>query len=848
MKDVTTRVVGLYVLVGLLTGLLTACQVTPTLPLPTRMAPIGPVGPQPQQLTPSPGVPTPTSPPLTQVTVRVRIPDNTPIHQGIFFTQVDELTGVPVWPQRTAMRAVGPQMYEVVLTVPVGSVLTYRYERRTPEGAFVQEHRWDGQPVRYRVLKVVGPMTLEDIVARWTDTPYTGPPPGRFQGRVVHATSRVPVGQAIVFIGGYQRLTNALGEFLVEGLPPGLHNVVVMDLQGQYRVFQQLAEIAPEATTPAEIPLQAANLVPVRFVVYPPEGTPAGAPVRLIGHWYSLGNTFGDLRGGLSALAVRAPQLQWDPNGGYYTLTLQLPAEEELRFKFTLGDGLLNAELDAQGRFVLRRLLVPPEGGQVEVRIARWRWSNAAPVWFEVRVPPYTPPEDIISLQLAYNTWGEPLPMWYLGDNRWGYMFYGPLPEGMTLRYRYCRNQQCEVAAEAGRAGQEGRRLRGTALPQRMDDQVKAWANFQPPQPLELVSPPATVRAPEFVTGVAWMAQYHPSWQIQEVLALQRIQDTGATHVLFQPTWAALQAAPYPTFAPQAGQDALVPDIGRWIRQAQQRGLQAWLFPQVRYPEGLRAWWQQAPRDYPWWVAWYERYASMLRHYAAIGGQSRASGLIVGGWEGWFSFPNREIVPQVPSGAPLDAEARWAQMLRDLRALYSGPIYWALPDTPEGLQLPPGILENIDGVLLLWNPPAATPEQAADPQALLNLYTTDFQARVEPWARSLSRPVWVGLRFPAAQGVLNGCIQDPEERTCLPPEALYPPQGLSRATLDLEAQWQGLHAALQALNQQGDWLAGVVVFSWYPPVAVQEPSENVYGKPAQQVLRYWFRQWRGGNP
>ena len=53
------------------------------------------------------------------------------------------------------------------------------------------------------------------------------------------------------------------------------------------------------------------ELVKVTFMVDPPEGNPPGIPIRLIGNIASLGNSFSDLRGGVSGIASRAPLLKY---------------------------------------------------------------------------------------------------------------------------------------------------------------------------------------------------------------------------------------------------------------------------------------------------------------------------------------------------------------------------------------------------------------------------------------------------------------------------------------------------------------------------------------------------------
>ena len=66
-------------------------------------------------------------------------------------------------------------------------------------------------------------------------------------------------------------------------------------------------------------------------------------PIRLAGNLYQLGDTFGDLQGGLSTVATRMPVLAPLPDGRY-SITLALPAGADIRYKYTLGDGFWNAE------------------------------------------------------------------------------------------------------------------------------------------------------------------------------------------------------------------------------------------------------------------------------------------------------------------------------------------------------------------------------------------------------------------------------------------------------------------------------------------------------------------------
>ena len=75
-------------------------------------------------------------------------------------------------------------------------------------------------------------------------------------------------------------------------------------------------------------------------------------------------------------------------------LLTQLYAGTDLRYKYTLGDGLWNAERDANGGFVTRQLIVPEQGPVVQDTVASWRSPAYAGLTFHVTVPANTPASD----------------------------------------------------------------------------------------------------------------------------------------------------------------------------------------------------------------------------------------------------------------------------------------------------------------------------------------------------------------------------------------------------------------------------------------------------------------------
>ncbi len=249
-------------------------------------------------------------------------------------------------------------IYRVSLPFAIGSLIKYRYERQSGP-IRVAEHLSDGSAVRYRLLHVGAQSSVEDVISRWTDTAYalSG---GRIQGQAVDAATNQPIPNLLVSAGGAQTLTASDGSFMLEGLPVGVHNLVALALDGSYQVFQQGALVAEGATTPTPIKLEPATFVNIVFVVTVPKETLPVVPLRMAGNLLQLGNTFANLQGGMSTLAVRMPSLTRLPDGRY-SITVALPVGADLRYKYTLGDGFWNAEHNADGSFRLRQLIVPEE-------------------------------------------------------------------------------------------------------------------------------------------------------------------------------------------------------------------------------------------------------------------------------------------------------------------------------------------------------------------------------------------------------------------------------------------------------------------------------------------------------
>ncbi|MBN2385533.1 MAG: carboxypeptidase regulatory-like domain-containing protein [Anaerolineales bacterium] len=779
---------------------------------------------------PFPIPPTGTPQPMAEITFDVTLPLPLLPGETLVLSVLDEVTGLGLNPANYPMSGRDAVHYTVTVPFAPGSVVKYRYMRTG--GLPVSEDDSADSAVRYRLYHVTGPGAVQDVVSGWSDSPFAGPT-GRISGQVVDAGSGSAVPNILVTAGGQRTLTDSTGAFLLEGLPPGTHNLVAYALDGTYLTFQQGARVEAGRRTPVNVALTHATMVNVIFTVVVPANTITGVPVRLAGNLYALGNTFGDLDGGMSSVASRMPTLT--PLGdGRYTTTLSLPAGADIRYKYTLGDGFWNAEHRADGDFVVRQLIVPQ--GQptllVEDLVETWQAGNSAPILFEVSVPAETPVGDIISIQFNPYGWTEPVPMWPMGNNRWAYQLYSPLNMLGSFEYRYCRNDQCGVADDVETsAGRRGRLIATSLTAQDLQDTVRAWTWVQAPAAGQVVGVPVTPRAPGFWVGIEFLADYDPTWQAWMTPALQNVRGLNANMVVLAPSWTVSRTAPF-TFAPLPGNDPLWADTRETVSRARALNLNVALFPQPNLPAEAANWWATAPRDPVWWETWFERYQAFVLYHADLATGADAQVLILGG--DWLApaLPGG-LVGGAASGVPADAATRWSNLLIALRSRFGGQVYWAV-SYPGGLGSAPAFLSGLDGVYVLWNAPLGASADVVSMQAEAGRL---MDGDLLPFAVALQKPLIIAVAVPSASGATQAGL----------PEAVLFTPGSTGAAVDLQVQLDMYQALLGAVNER-PWLGGFVSRGYYPPAVLQDASASIHGKLAADVLWYWYPRLQGLTP
>jgi len=527
-------------------------------------------------------------------------------------------------------------------------------------------------------------------------------------------------------------------------------------------------------------------------------------------------------------------------------LLTQLRAGTDLRYKYTLGDGLWNAERDANGGFVTRQLIVPEQGPIVQDSVASWRSPAYAGLTFHVSVPANTPASDTISIQFNPFTWFEPIPMWKDADGTWTYVLNGPLDFGGPLAYRYCRNLQCGSADDIDTAGplSTGRSVTPSAEPQTLADTVREW-QWLPQEtlpPTDVVAPAIAART-GFAVGYELLPAYRPSWSGLMPAALAEMAARGANAVIFTPTWTLQVNRPLPILGLDPTQAPFGGDLLGFAAEAAKHGMQVGLRPRLSPAYGsLADWWAGGARDAAWWAVWFEAYRSFILTQARLASEAGATTLILGGPEIAPALPAGILADGTSSGAPADADARWRTLIGEVRAVFSGKVGFEL-DLGETLQAPPTFLDAVDEVHLAWHAPL-TPGGLANVQSMQATAAGLLDRVVLAEPSLASKPIVVHVVYASVEGGASDCPPAADGSCRAASEfdlgAIVDPD----LAVDLTAQAQAYNALLLEFSGRSA-ISGFFARGDYPMAALLDKSASPHGKPAQDVLTFWYPKLTG---
>ncbi len=775
------------------------------------------------------------STPSVKIQLSVKLPHALDESETVVLEILDEVTGLPFNSLRFNLTSEDEQTYITSLAFPSGSVVKYHYvkinktKNEPDEETTIPEATFDDEPIRYRMLYALDNSVVTDIVQAWHGEPGVRET-GKLTGTILDRETDLPIPDILVSAGGQTTFTDAQGTFKIKKLPPGVNNVVFYAPDGSYRTYQQGALISADMITPAKLSLQPMPQVEVTFNVSAPSDA-LGAPIYLAGNLIQLGNTFTDLIGLTSINPKHLPSLS-PQDDGTYSITLQLHSKTDLRFKFTLGDGYWNAEQHPKGGFRIRQLIIPDQDVTINLEIASWRSPEIEPITFEVSIPPERSPRDEKYIQFKASDWMSPIPLWPLGAGNYLYILYSPLDDSSPLEYRFCRNANCERAQNAG-ADPTQTSIQASDTMEIVTTAINQWQNWQPAgqdSPIEEAYIPT--KSSSYTLAVELSPEMNPFWDVYAPLGLSKIVDLNEYTVIFTPQW--YFEPGLPELSPVIGVTPFHSELTALINTSKSRGLGVALFPQPSPGDGIDSWWGSGGYSEGWWQVWFESYRQFILNYAKIAQETQSEHLILGGKSVLPAFSGGLYPDGHESDVPDMNEDAWLDLIADIRTLYDGDLIWSTTAHREMDPLPDFIYE-FDGIYVTIESPLV-PSDDADLDSITGAITNIIDSLIYEVYRSTSKPIWVALSYPSVKGATQGCALIDEN--CFN-DGLFLSNETAPYPTDLDEQALIYNAVLPVLTSR-EWITGIITRGYEPTVVLQDGTSSIAGKPAQDVIQYWF--------
>lgn len=762
--------------------------------------------------------------PRAEIVFQVALPDPLPEDSKMILEVLDDVTGLYFNSSRFEMAKKDDLNFFIRLPLAISSEVKYRYIRAGASTDY--EYNSQNQQVRYRILRVDEPEIVQDFVATWMGQVFSGPQ-GRILGQAIDKSNNAPIPNLLVSAGGLQTVTASDGSFILEGLKPGVHNLVIYSMDGAYETFQQGALIADGGTTPVIVFLDKRPTADVTFTVKIPSDIDKTLPLRFVSNLQDIGNAYADLSSGSSGSAANYPAMQKVATDTY-SIKLKLPVGAYFRYKYSLGDGFWNSELDGSGKFAVRELIVEKDQTRTE-NVQAFSVEGSAPITFNLQTPLNTPANEQVYIQLNPFGWMEPIPMVSSGENNWHYTIYNPTHLLGSIEYRFCRNGQCEIAG--GISSTETVSIKASSTPQNISTVITSWSSLDTAasQPsIATEGGPAQPR-PDWLSGVELAPGFPANWKSSIDQGLSTAYSLGGDFVILTPTWSASQGA-LPLLQPTPGRDLLWNDLQNMVNHVSLNKQKTILFPLINYTQSSDNFWGQANQTAAWWNSWYEKYQRFVVNNADLANIMDVPSMIIGDPSSIPSMGGGTLTDGNPSGAPTDADTRWRQLITDVRARYSGTVIGvAIIDSNR--EFVPAWLDSVDAVYVLISPSlevtdnSSVTEIRAQVDKILN-------EKVKPISEKYQKPVILGISYPSSAQAFEGYFNTNPYRITSPKEAI----GIGT---NMQVQTSVYNAIILSASST-DWIGGFFSRGYYPYVSMQDASSSIYKKPAADVLWFWY--------
>ena len=401
------------------------------------------------------------------------------------------------------------------------------------------------------------------------------------------------------------------------------------------------------------------------------------------------------------------------------------------------------------------------------------------------------------------------------------------------------------------RSNWNGQTIQINEHPQGIVDQLDSWDWFQADFETSIEFNQFNLNQVErrkFISGVEFQYNYHPSYLTLLPKTADDLKNLGAKWVFLTPGWTFTRTNP-PVLDQIQGQDISWMETSQIVETLREHSLNIALRPIAQTEIQLDTWWNEAIRDFPWWVSWFDQYKSFAVHNAELAATNDIPYLILGGE--WMNpaLPSGILNNGDPSGIPEDAEARYSEIISDIRKYFDGNICWAL-SYPENVIDPPGFIDDVDCVYILWDEKMSDEEGASRKAMARQADKMISEDIYSLWLKQVSNhekfKVFINFSYPSVSGALTGCLPDPVNECILPGSLNFPVPNYPLLDVDFDTQALAYDILMEIISKY-DWISGAISGGYYPPTVLDDKSTSIHGKPAEEVLSSWFHILNNSN-
>jgi hypothetical protein len=427
---------------------------------------------------------------------------------------------------------------------------------------------------------------------------------------------------------------------------------------------------------------------------------------------------------------------------------------------------------------------------------------------------------DQVSIQFNPFDWSPPLPIEKTGDYDYQYILYGPQDLLGEVTYRYCRNGLCDnvpFSSNSDPLAFSGS-FQSKPGPQIINDVIPEWLDWRPTDgPTVVLSTEPVSRISRFIGGFEIQPEYSPGSLAFSQKGWDAAIRTGANTVFLTPTWEILTTDPL-VVRQVPGQDASLEDIRLSSDTARQRNLKVGIYPRILAAMDAQS--VQAsdlsainPNQ------WTETLSRFYGHFSRAARQNSAEYLIIDGdYLDWRY------------------EAGVVELLINVREQFKNKVLLAV--TPSDLAAyPEELAAQFDGFYLLFECPLYDNE-SMDPEDAPATISSLLDGKARQLAEQKKLPVILGVQFPAVDSANSTCYQTSTEWT----EVRDGLPVLNHQPANIQAQTDLYNEILSAVASRG-WVTGVISRGFVLESPRSEASASVHGKPAADVLWYWFTKF-----